>query len=175
MSNQTTHIDPETTIKALRKKITRLEKALAQPQQELEYCTDYHCAGDCGQPHNQKEMRELLASQPQQEPVAWVTVEKGVCATTRSANFSRIPDGQYQLYVGPLKNDVVAAITTLKALGYVYNKSKTCKEGEQWVAPQPAQRKPLTDEEIENIAAQTLFPIAFGRAIEAAHGIKENT
>lgn len=34
MSNQTTHTDPETTIKALRKKITRLEKALAQPQQE---------------------------------------------------------------------------------------------------------------------------------------------
>ena len=114
-------------------------------------------------------------AQPQQEPVAWVTVEKGVCATTRSANFSRIPDGQYQLYVGPLKNDVVAAITTLKALGYVYNKSKTCKEGEQWVAPQPAQRKPLTDEEIENIAAQTLFPIDFARTIEAAHGIKENS
>jgi hypothetical protein len=35
-------------------------------------------------------------------------------------------------------------------------------------------RKPLTDEEIENIAAQTLFPIDFARAIEAAHGIKEN-
>ena len=39
-------------------------------RQEIEYCTNYHCAGDCGQPHNQKEMQEFLASQPQQEPVA---------------------------------------------------------------------------------------------------------
>jgi hypothetical protein len=39
----------------------------------------------------------------------------------------------------------------------------------------PPQRKPLTDEQIEDIAAQTMFPINFARAIEAAHGIKENT
>lgn len=39
----------------------------------------------------------------------------------------------------------------------------------------PAQRKPLTDEEIEEIAAITLFPIEFARAIEVAHSIKENT
>ena len=38
-----------------------------------------------------------------------------------------------------------------------------------------AQRKPLTDEEIEEIAARTLFPINFARGSEAAHGIKENT
>lgn len=40
---------------------------------------------------------------------------------------------------------------------------------------QPPQRQPLTDEQIEDIAAQTMFPINFARAIEAAHGIKENT
>ena len=39
----------------------------------------------------------------------------------------------------------------------------------------PPQRKPLTDEQIEDIAAKTMFPINFARAIEAAHGIKENT
>lgn len=77
----------------------------------------------------------------QQEPVMWVTVEKGVCASTISANFRHIPDGQYQLYAGPLQNDVVAAIATLKTLGYVYDESKTCREGEQWVAPQPAQQE----------------------------------
>ena len=36
-------------------------------------------------------------------------------------------------------------------------------------------RKPLTDEQIEEIAARTLFPVNFARAIEAAHGIKGNT
>ena len=39
----------------------------------------------------------------------------------------------------------------------------------------PPQRQPLTDEQIEDIAAKTMFPINFARAIEAAHGIKENT
>ena len=53
---------------------------------------------------------------------------------------------------------------------------------QQWFELQPeitaikealAQRKPLTDEEIEEIAARTLFPINFARAIEAK--LKENT
>ena len=35
----------------------------------------------------------------------------------------------------------------------------------------PPQRQPLTDEQIEEIAARTLFPVNFARAIEAAHGI----
>jgi hypothetical protein len=38
--------------------------------------------------------------------------------------------------------------------------------------PEQPQQKPLTDEKIEEIAAITLFPIEFARAIEAAHGIK---
>jgi hypothetical protein len=36
----------------------------------------------------------------------------------------------------------------------------------------PPQRKPLTDEEIEDFAANTLCVYSFARAIEAAHGIK---
>ena len=41
----------------------------------------------------------------------------------------------------------------------------------------PAQRKPLTNEEIRNIWSNgdCFEEIAFARAIEAAHGIKENT
>jgi hypothetical protein len=48
-------------------------------------------------------------------------------------------------------------------------------ESPLYTTPPAAQRKPLTDEEIESIAAQTLFPVPFARQIEAAHGIKENT
>ena len=76
---------------------------------------------------------------PVQEPVAWVTVEGGVWVSTRSADFRHIADGQYQLYAGPLQNDVFAAISTLKAIGYVYDNGKFCKEGEQWIAPTASQ------------------------------------
>jgi hypothetical protein len=46
----------------------------------------------------------------------------------------------------------------------------------------PAQRKPLTDEKIkelygddDNFRMTNKYVVAFARAIEAAHGIKENT
>ena len=48
-----------------------------------------------------------------------------------------------------------------------------------YTSPQPAQRKPLTNEEIENILPDDDTPMSLGeafvkfaRAIEAAHGIK---
>jgi hypothetical protein len=84
---------------------------------------------------------------PVQEPVAWVTVEDGKCISTRSADFRRIADGQYQLYVGPLAYEVPAAIKTLEALGCIY------EEGEQWTAPPAAQRQwvGLTEDEIDEI------------------------
>ena len=63
----------------LRLKVRQLAKeALAptstqcevQPEQELEYCVDYHCAGDCGQPHNQQERKAFLVAKPLHRP--WV-------------------------------------------------------------------------------------------------------
>ena len=48
-------------------------------------------------------------------------------------------------------------------------------EEERWLLyKSPAQRKPLMDEEIEEIAARTLFPINFARAIEAKLKEKNN-
>ena len=49
---------------------------VSQPEQELEYCVDYHCAGDCGQPHNQQEMQAFLVAQPLQRPWGkpWVSL-----------------------------------------------------------------------------------------------------
>ena len=28
---------------------------------EMDYCTNYHCAGDCGQPHNDRERAAYVA------------------------------------------------------------------------------------------------------------------
>ena len=57
-----------------------------------------------------------LAGLKAQGPVAWVTVENGVCISTRSANFKHISDGQYQLYAGPLQIDVLEVNAAPKAL-----------------------------------------------------------
>jgi hypothetical protein len=32
------------------------------PGPDIEYCTRYHCPGDCGQPHNQEEMVDHVVS-----------------------------------------------------------------------------------------------------------------
>ena len=53
-------------------------------------------------------------------------------------------------------------------------------ERDQPLYTTPPQRKPLSDEEIDHIAKNYALnnpttPLHFARAIEAAHGIKENT
>jgi hypothetical protein len=59
---------------------------------------------------------------------------------------------------------------------------KFCDSNCVWTDHHPdcelAQRKPLTDEEIMDLCRSlptTQYTTAFARAIEAAHGIKENT
>jgi hypothetical protein len=104
-------------------------------------------------PPAQPATEESSATQPVQEPVAWVTVEDGKCISTRSADFRHIADGQYQLYVGPLAYEVPAAIKTLEALGYIY------EEGEQWTAPPAAQRQwvGLTETEVDECYESVIF------------------
>ena len=75
--------------------------------------------------------------------------------------------------------DEPVAWRTYTGRGY-YIIDKTFEEAEQNWPDRPhsplyttqPQRKPLTDEEIEDFAANTLCVYSFARAIEAAHGIK---
>ena len=79
-----------------------------------------------------------------------------------------------------LRNNPKASCETVGAWLRGYAEHVT---GERFYFPQqPAQRKPLTDEEIENIMPDDDTPMSLGeafvkfaRAIEAAHNIKENT
>lgn len=107
----------------------------------------------------------------QQEPVAILNHAHGI-HTVRSVKLNGLPDGEYNLYTSPQP--------PAPAPGFC----KNCKDYtvEAPLAEQPAQRKPLTDEEIADIA--TSHPLTwvnlntvehrryFARAIEAAHGIK---
>jgi hypothetical protein len=113
-----------------------------------------------------------VAEQPaQQEPVAILNHAHGI-HTVRSVKLNGLPDGEYNLYTPPQP--------PAPAPGFC----KNCKDYtvEAPLAEQPAQRKPLTDKEIADIA--TSHPLTwvnlntvehrryFARAIEAAHGIK---
>lgn len=99
---------------------------------------------------------EALAEQPaQQEPVAWLIDNGGDAVLIRhSENFPGVFAGS-EFRKQPL----------------VYGDKLS-----------PAQRKPLTDEQMWSLwnsqgddAMEQTAAIAFARAIEAAHGIKENT
>jgi hypothetical protein len=49
--------------------IKAIKQALAaHDEEDIEYCNDYHCVGDCGQPHNEKEMREFLSAPTPAQP-----------------------------------------------------------------------------------------------------------
>ena len=69
----------------------------------------------------------------------------------------------------------VAWLTRDSVDGCWYATAKKVGKDDKPLYTTPPQREPLTDEQIEDIAAKTMFPINFARAIEAAHGIKENT
>ena len=78
----------------------------------------------------------------------------------------------------------------MKAKAYIVHRAM-CEPELEWSKPKdclsadplyttPPQRKPLTDEQIDHIAKNYALnnpttPLHFARAIEAAHGIKENT
>jgi hypothetical protein len=112
-------------------------------------------------------LREALAEQPaQQTPVAWMYDQAKYRENDlrgRQWAFNCFSQNK------PWVDDMVRNLTPL------------------YTSP-PAQRKPLTDEEIKQFASKHLDvgdgayathfvtgDVAFARAIEAAHGIKENT
>jgi len=101
-------------------------------------------------------IKEALA-QPEQEPVA---MKFKIYKPT-------VPD--------PMKQGINNAL-----LPWVHDQDRSSGfDASMWVTPVatlPPQRKPLTDEEIKAVCAETWSydPYVIARAIEAAHGIKEN-
>jgi hypothetical protein len=105
----------------------------------------------------------------QQEPVAWPA---GLIERIKGAE-QRIQDGHAPRRIPADPTDVDLVLAEVRYL----------LEGKRppfWVnTSPPAQRKPLTDEEIikcwGQVGGTRYGYVAFARAIEAAHGIKENT
>ena len=98
-------------------------------------------------------IREAMAEQPaqQQEPVAYMVKAHGMLQ-----RISRRADVADEIACQYRKDDPNAEVLPLYTT--------------------PPQRKPLTDEQLQEIADKCrLYPRDFARAIEAAHGIKENT
>ncbi len=80
------------------------------------------------------------------EPVAWVSSEELLVMRGNALGGAK----DWRINVGLVKQD-----------------------GDVGLYTTPPQRKPLTEEEIENIANSNLCIYSFARAIEAAHGIGE--
>lgn len=130
--------------------ITAIKQARSAPVLEIEYCNAYHCAGDCGQPHNQKEMRAFLTAQPtpEQEPIAYLH-QCGKKPELKELSFK--------------KNEPLLAAKGYKAIPLTSPPIE---------APPLAQRKPLTDEEISSMMSKNLRSpegtyFSFARDIEA--------
>ena len=121
-------------------------------QQALEALEAAEVTGNCF--YGVTELLRTRLAQPEQEPVAWVNQ-----ANLNSAAIQRNRGGQGDTHTWsetPTWDYSVPLYTT------------------------PPQRKPLTDEEIEEVFFDMgqfakIDLKAFARAIEAAHGIKENT
>ena len=105
-------------------------------------------------------------AQPQQEPVAWVSENAGLYHGKPDESLNPLP-----LYLAP------PPCPTCEALARTVMLDQTSHD---------ARRKPLGEHEITKILDRERmkwhkspptyeFDLAFARAIEAAHGIKENT
>ena len=111
---------------------------------------------------------------PDQEPVAWVHnfIDGGISIGKRPADLNRHPDRWTALYKEP------KPCPTCEALARTVMLDQTSHD------TTPPQRKPLSAEQVSEICAEWTDENgntgSFGRrqiarAIEAAHGIKENT
>ena len=125
-------------------------------------------------------LQEALAEQPaQQEPVVWMYVNKSTHETKFQKHMRDFVDhslwSEVPLYGEPLANHelqcVCGAVWCGDEMVHLPDKHPPTLS--------LAQRKPLTDEEIikcwGQVSGTRYGYVAFARAIEAAHGIKENT
>ena len=121
---------------------------------------------------NARELGLDYEAAQQQEPVVWMYVNKSTHETKFQKHMRDFVDhslwSEVPLYGEPLANHELQCVCGAVWLGdemvHLPNKH-------------PPASKPLTDEEIEFIYADTGYNDIqmFARAIEAAHGIKENT
>ena len=155
----------------LNKTVTSIREALAQPELTLDGLTPTEFA-----------LRELyefqeatgcdtaaeFKAQTEQEPVAWLhTKIEGVAVPHRPADLDKHPDRWEALYKTP------PPCPTCEALARTVMLDQTSHD------TAPPQRKPLTDEDLETMAEKYVTncyfdTLKYARAIEAAHGIKEN-
>jgi hypothetical protein len=156
------HIDREALV-------TAIKEALAQPEHgwiERERAVGYREG-------HQNALKQM--AQPEQEPVAWMYQNKSTHEVRFQKHMRSFVDhsktSEVPLYSEPLANHelqcVCGAVWCGDEMVHLPNKA------------QP-QRKPLTDDEIILIVADCASShqhtdIHFARAIEQAHGIKENT
>ena len=155
--------DLESVAQDATKAITALEKALAQPEQEPVAWMTINEYGEEDDIHYENPEGHLLEGwtykplythpptvQPKKEPLEyWNAVE------------------------GWVKIDEVREHFDSVGCGTIY---KTAGEGRVPVYTTPLQRKPLTDDELSDIwFKQSTDWMEFARAIEAAHGIGDNT
>jgi len=180
-----------------------VKEALAQQDQEKERCVGCEACIDtaCGRDECPKGWPK--AAQPEQEPVAWGNLANWCLDSDRvlitdkdkAAKYNRDVYDLTPLYTHP-PVPTTQPEKDIPKIGCVNHDCDKCKaqpehepsywlgyglqahtekpfEGATPVYTTPPQRKPLTDEQIENIANSKLCIYSFARAIEAAHGIKE--
>ena len=158
-------IDMETTIML----VNALKEALAQPEQEpLIGCVNHDCA----------KCKERTEQEPAGEIIAVPMGLDGDEIQLRTHFYQEIPPVGAKVYTTPPAQPAPVP-TNCRHCGGFGNVlcAGQCKQA----AAQPAQRKPLTDEQIDEIYLNSdldigrqynqLYEIA--RAIEAAHGIGE--
>jgi len=147
-----------------------------KPQPEQERCVGCEACIDtaCGRDECPKGWPK--AAQPEQKPFAWYAIEHGEADIEWNSQ-RPIYEGNWKpLYrTPPQRTEQEQQIETLKRC--LFQMQEAAKDLVKQAKSLPStQRKPLTDEQIYemyNEPRSDAEMLAFARAIEAAHGIKE--
>lgn len=144
--------------------ITAIKEALAQP--DFEKIAD-DLQNICDKQALKLGHLEALLAQPEQEPVAWLITDEKI-NSLQVDSIQRLIDRARHAHMTDIKLRINGQDEWFQA-DWLKHLTRTT----------PPQRKPLTDKEIgailEDINAFGTRLYTFARAIEAAHGIKENT